>query len=157
MKNLLTATFLLFALMIGHAHEATPAEQEHYTETHNCVRIFDWGTLELLMNTKVPRVNIDAKSREDVLSQLKKSLEGIKEVKDLRIDYQRKLSEKRTTDGEREERRMPAEKNATSFPTHVELKLVNIPLLTLIRYVCESMKMTFSVKEGEILIRPLIG
>lgn len=157
MKNLLTAILLLFALMIGHAHEATPAEQEHYTETHNCVRIFDWGALELLMNTKVPKVNIDAKSGEELLSQLKKSLEGIKEVKDLRIGFQGPLIERRTTDGEREEGRMSAERNAIPFPSHVELKLVNVPLLTLIKYVCESMKMTFSVKEGEILIRPLIG
>ena len=89
--------------MLGHADKGTPAEQEHYTETHNCVRVFDWDTLELLMNTKVPKVNINAKSREDLLSQLKKSLEGIKEVKDLRIDFQRGLFDRRTTDGGREE------------------------------------------------------
>jgi hypothetical protein len=157
MKNLLTPILLLSTLMLGHADEATPAEQEHYTETHNCVRVFDWDTLELLMNTKVPKVNINAKSREDLLSQLKKSLEGIKEVKDLRIDFQKGLFDRRRTDGGREEGLLTGERKSNSFSKPFELKLVNVPLSTLIRFVCDSMKMTFSVKKGEIVIRPLIG
>lgn len=136
---ILTAVFFAFPLH-------TFAEED-YTETKNCVRIFDWNTLDLLMNTKIPKVNIDAKSGEELLTQINKALEGIKGVEGLKIDYKRELWERRMPDGTIER----------SIAGNVELRLVNIPLLTLIQYICASNNMTFSVKKGEILFRPLIG
>ena len=120
--------------------------EEDYTETVNCVRVFDWDTLTLLMNTKVPKVNINAKSGADLLSQINMAIKGIKEVKDLEIDYQRELWEVKRSDG-----------TTGKIIANVELKLVNVPLLTLIRYICDSNKMTFSVKKGKVLFRPLLG
>jgi hypothetical protein len=120
--------------------------EEHYTETVNCVRIFDWDTLTLLMNTKVPKVNIHAKSGEDLLSQINTALKDIKEIQDLKIDYQRELWEVKRSDG-----------TTGKISANVELKLENVSLLTLIRYICDSNKMTFSVKKGKVLFRPLLG
>ena len=121
--------------------------EEDYTETKNCVRIFDWDTLDLLMNTKIPKVNINAKTGDELILQINKALEGIKELEGLKIDYKRDLWERQMPDGTIEK----------SINADVELRLVNIPLLTLIRYICDANKMTFSVKKGEILFRPLIG
>ena len=109
------------------------------------------------MNTKVPKVNINAKSTEELLSQLKKSLEGIEEFKDLRIDFKRELFERPVTDSVLGEGLTLGWENAKIIPADVELKLVNVPLLNVIRYVSDSMKMTFSVKKGEIFFRPLKG
>jgi hypothetical protein len=121
-------------------------EEEHYTETDNCVRVFDWDTVTLLMNTKIPKVNINAKSGEELLSQINLAIKGIKEVQDLQIDFQRELWEVRHTDG-----------TIGKIVVGVELKLVNVSLLTLIRHLCDSNIMSFSVKKGKVLFRPRIG
>ena len=136
---IISAVFIAFPLLAF--------AEEDYTETKNCVRIFDWDTLDLLMNTKIPKVNINAKSGEELLIQINKALEGIKGVEGLKIDYKRELWERRMPDGTIEK----------SIAANTELRLVNVPLLTLIRYICQSNAMTFSVKKGEVLFRPLIG
>ena len=138
---LVIITAVFFAVPFGASAE------EHYTETKNCVRIFDWDTLDLLMNTKIPKVNINAKTGDELILQINKALEGIKELEGLKIDYKRDLWERQMPDGTIEK----------SINADVELRLVNIPLLKLIRYICDANKMTFSVKKGEILFRPLIG
>jgi hypothetical protein len=125
---------------------AAEAYVEPYQETKNPARIFDWQTLRLLISTRLETVKIDADSPEKLISQLEKALHGIKSAEGLRFSFKRELWEQ------------PLSDSATGkINIRVKLQLEREDLLSLIQYVSELNAMTFSVKKGEIVFRPLVG
>jgi hypothetical protein len=125
---------------------AAEAYVEPYQETKNPARIFDWDTLRLLISTKVETVQIDADSPEKLISQLEKAIHGIKSAGGLHFSFKRELWEQPHSDG-----------TTGKINIRVKLQLEREDLLTLIQYVSELNAMTFSVKKGEIVFRPLVG
>lgn len=130
------------------AHDMTAAESyvEPYWETKNPARIFDWDTLKLLLATKIEKVRIDADSPEKLVSQLEKTLQGIKGAEGLRFSFKRELWEHPLSDG-----------TIGKVVCHAKLELENEDLLAVLQYICELNGMTFSVKKGEIVFRPQVG
>lgn len=125
---------------------AAESNAEPYWETNNPVRIFDWDTLMLLQSMKVNRVSINADSAQKLISQLEKSLPDIPAAKMLSFRFERALWERLLSDG-------------TTGKIHVSVKLElgSLDMLSVIRYVSELNGMTFSVKKGEVIFRPLLG
>ena len=68
-------------------------------------------------------------------------------AEDLRIGFKRETWEVPLSDGT----------TGKVMVSVVLPKLVNVDLLTLLRYICDANRMTFSIKKNEVLFRPLIG
>ena len=137
------AVALAFAVQSGFAKE--PYE-EPYWETQNPARIFDWETLSLLLSKRAPVVKIEAKSPEALVAQLEAIFDGVEGAEAIRFTFKRQLWEKPLSDG-----------TIGKIEVDVRLDVADRDLLTVIRYVSELSLMTFSVKKGEIVFRPLIG
>ncbi|MEM1296772.1 MAG: hypothetical protein AAGH89_15510 [Verrucomicrobiota bacterium] len=148
MPSLLIKSISFFVLMTGCSEPISKSEayEEPYWETRNPARIFDWNTLEILYSNQVDEANIDAQTPEDLIAQLEAIFDMVNEAENIQFAFKRELWEHTYSDG-----------TIGEVTVDVELKLQNCPLLVVIRYVAELNRMTFSVKEDQIVFRPLIG
>lgn len=141
--SLRPAIAAIFALSL-----LTASAEEHYVDSWNPVRIYRWETLDLLRTIKVKAVKIDAATCDELIAQVKKAVHGVKGADKIRFTLHPTLWE--------------AGADASTCKIKVMVKMNvrdgDLPdLLTLIRRVSELSQMTFSVKENEIVFRPLIG
>jgi hypothetical protein len=141
----LTLIAVILAVSLSDSRAKEPYV-ESYLETKNPVRIYDWDTLKLLLSTKVSKVKIDADSPEKLVTQLEGAVRAVKGADKLRFSFKRELWEQPLSDG-----------TTGTLRVSVHVELEDDDLLTLILYVSELNLMTFSVKKGEIVFRPLIG
>ena len=136
----------LFALLgLLSVAVATP---EPYTESSNAARIFDWDTFEMLHGSviQVP-VHLDTQTTEDLSTQLQPVLKSLPGAEKLRFVFPPALWEYRSD-----------AQNGGKIGMTVRLVLTDEKptLLTLIRWISELNQMTFTVKKGEIVFRPLV-
>ncbi len=144
----MSPSFLPVIAVIFALSSLTASAEEHYVDSWNPVRIYSLETLDLLRTIKVKAVKIDAATHDELIAQVKKAIHGVKGADKIRFTFHPDL--------------WTAGTDATTGKIKVMVRM-NVPegdipdLLTLIRWVSELSQMTFSVKENEIVFRPLVG
>lgn len=140
---LLTSLFALLGLL-----SVAVADPEPYSESSNAVRIFDWDTFEMLhaAQIQVP-VRLDTQTTEDLSTQLQPVLKSLPRAEKLRFVFPLALWDYRQQ-----------AQNGGKIGMTIRLELTDEKptLLTLIRWISELNQMTFTVKKGEIVFRPLV-